>query len=98
MKLLTTLLIAALAALAVYSARRRIFFALKTGAIVYVVVLFVRLALDMGSLADRWDQVIWPIFIMLAAWVVLWFASTLYQQRREARKASSASGAARRAR
>jgi len=99
MKLLTTLLIAVLAALGVYSARRRIFFALKTGAIVYVVVLFVRLALDMGSLADRWDQVIWPIFIMLAAWVVLWFATTLYQQRRETRKGStSASGAARRAR
>ena len=98
MKLLTTLLIAVLAALAVYSARRRIFFALKTGAIVYVVVLFLRLVLDMGSLADRWDQVVWPVFLMLAAWVVLWFASTVYQQRRAARKGSSASEAARRAR
>ncbi len=98
MKLLTTLLIAVLAGLAVYSARRRIVFALKTGAIVYVVVLFARLVLDMGSLADRWDELVWPVFIMLAAWVVLWLVSTAYQQRRAAAKKTSASGAARRAR
>ena len=51
MKLLTTLLIACLAALAVYAARRRIMFALKTGAVVYIVVLFGRLILSAGSLA-----------------------------------------------
>ena len=83
MKLLTTLLIAILAALAVYSARRRIVFALKTGAVVYVVVLFVRLVFDFGSLADRWDDMVWPVFIMLIAWAVLWFVSTRYAARRE---------------
>ena len=39
MKLLTTLLLAALVALGVYAARRRILFALKAGAVVYVVLL-----------------------------------------------------------
>jgi ribose/xylose/arabinose/galactoside ABC-type transport system permease subunit len=97
MKLLTTLLIATLAALAVYSARRRITFALKTGAVVYVVVLFVRIAFDFGSLADRWDDIVWPVFIMLVAWVILWFVSTRYAARRE-KSRLSASEAARRAR
>ncbi|HEV7664677.1 MAG TPA: hypothetical protein VGQ62_14160 [Chloroflexota bacterium] len=82
MKLLTTLLIACMAALAVYAARRRIMFALKTGAIVYVVVLFGRLLLSAGSLADRWEDLIWPVFFMLLAWVVLWWVSTTYAQRR----------------
>ncbi len=86
MKLLTTLLIATLAALAVYTARRRIMFALKTGAVVYVVVLFARLVLSAGSLADRWDDLLWPVFIMLVIWVVLWFASNAYAQRRDPRK------------
>jgi hypothetical protein len=82
MKLVTTLLIATLAALAVYTARRRIMFALKTGAIVYVVVLFGRLVLSAGSLADRWDDLLWPVFIMLVIWVALWVASNAYVQRR----------------
>ena len=82
MKLLTTLLIACMAALAVYAARRRIMFALKTGAIVYVVVLFGRLFLSAGSLADRWEDLIWPVFFMLIVWVALWWASTTYEQRR----------------
>jgi CHASE2 domain-containing sensor protein len=82
MKLLTTLLIACMAALAVYIARRRIVFALKTGAIVYVVVLFGRLAMSAGSFADRWEDMVWPVFIMLVAWVVLWWVSTTYAERR----------------
>jgi hypothetical protein len=86
MKLVTTLLIAVLAALAVYTARRRIIFALKTGAVVYVVVLFSRLVLSAGSLADRWDDLLWPVFIMLVIWVVLWVASNAYVQRRHTRK------------
>ena len=86
MKLLTTLLIAMLAGLAVYTARRRIVFALKTAGVVYVVVLFARLLLSAGSLADRWDDLIWPVFIMLVIWVVLWFASNAYAQRRDSRK------------
>jgi hypothetical protein len=86
MKLLTTLLIAILAGLAVYSARRRITFALKTGAIVYVVVLFVRLALDSVSFADRWDDIVWPVVILLIVWLVLWLASRTYAARRPRRK------------
>jgi len=78
MKLLSTLLIASLAALVVYAARRRILFALKTGAIVYVVVMFGRLLLSM----DRWEDLVWPVVIMLIAWAVLWVASTNYAERR----------------
>jgi uncharacterized membrane protein YhhN len=82
MKLLTTFLIACMAALAVYAARRRIVFALKTGAAVYVIVLFGRLLLSAGSFADRWEDLVWPVFIMLIIWVVLWWVSTTYAQRR----------------
>ena len=78
MKLLTTVLIAFGVALAVYAARRRIMFALKTGAAVYVVLLFGRLLLSM----DRWEDLVWPVLIMLVAWAVLWVASTSYADRR----------------
>jgi hypothetical protein len=81
-KLLTTLLIACLAALAVYSARRRILFALKTGGIVYIVLLFGRLLLSAGSLADRWEDIFWPVVVMLIAWVILWWVSSTYAERR----------------
>jgi hypothetical protein len=81
-KLLTTLLIASLAALAVYAARRRILFALKTGAVVYVVVLFGRLLLSGPELADRWEDLIWPVFGLLVVWVILWWVSTTYAERR----------------
>jgi uncharacterized membrane protein YhhN len=77
-KLLTTLLIACLAALAMYAARRRIVFALKTGAAVYVVLLIGRLLLSM----DRWEDLVWPVLIMLIAWAVLWVASNSYAERR----------------
>jgi hypothetical protein len=82
MKLLTTLLLATLAALAVYSARRRIIFALKTGAVVYIVLLFGRLLLSAGSLGDRWEDLLWPVFFMLVGWVILWRVSTTYAERR----------------
>jgi hypothetical protein len=85
-KLFTTLLIACFAGLAVYAVRRRIGYALKVGGIVYLVVLFGRLVLSAGSLADRWDDVLWPILIMGAAWVILWFATTIYRERRAADK------------
>lgn len=81
MKLLTTLLVACLAALGVYAARRRIVFALKTGALVYVVVLFGRLILSAGSLADRWEDLVWPVFIMLLAWLIVWWITTSYAER-----------------
>ena len=78
MKLLTTVLISFGVALAVYAARRRIMFALKTGAVVYVVLMFGRLLLSM----DRWEDLVWPVAIMLIAWAVLWVASTNYAERR----------------
>jgi hypothetical protein len=98
-KLLTTLLFAVLAALGVYMARRRIIFALKTGAIVYIVLLFARLILSAGSLGDRWEDLIWPAFIMIIAWLVLRWFSTIYAERRDrAKRVRSASGAGRPAR
>ncbi|MCA1648247.1 MAG: hypothetical protein LC797_23245 [Chloroflexi bacterium] len=81
MKLLTTVLIACLAALVVYAARRRIVFALKSGAVVYVVVIFGRLLFSL----DRWEDLVWPVAIMLIAWAVLWVASTNYAERRAKR-------------
>ncbi len=96
MKLLTTLLVSCLAALAVYSARRRIRFALKTGALVYVVLLFGRLLISAGSLADRWEVIFWPVVVMLIAWVMLWWTSAVYRQRRARRApAKTASGTGR---
>jgi hypothetical protein len=92
-KLLTTLLIACLAALAVYSARRRILFALKTGAVVYIVLLFGRLLLSAGSFADRWEDIFWPVVVMLAAWTILWKISSNYAERRGRKGASSLKGA-----
>ena len=97
MKLLTTLLLATLAALAVYSARRRIIFALKTGAVVYIVLLFGRLLLSAGSLGDRWEDLVWPVLFMLIAWVILWRVSTIYAERRS-KNVRSASGAGRQGR
>jgi hypothetical protein len=82
MKLLTTLLIAVLAGLMVYTARRRIWLALRVGAITYVVVLFGRLLLSGDVLADRWEDFIWPVFGLLVVWSVLWFVSTRYEQRK----------------
>jgi hypothetical protein len=78
MKLLTEILIACAVALAVYAARRRIVFALKTGAVVYVVLMFGRLLLSM----DRWEDLVGPVVIMLIAWAVLWVVSTNYAERR----------------
>ena len=87
-KFVTTLLFAVVAALGVYMARRRIVFALKTGAIVYVVLMFARLLLAMGSVADHMDDLIWPAIFLLIAWVILWWISTSYAERREREKRS----------
>ena len=86
MKFLTTLLLALLVALGVYVARRRIMFALKVGAIAYVVLLFGRLLMSAGSFADRWEDLVWPVFILLVVWVVLWLVSTTYEQRKASRR------------
>jgi positive regulator of sigma E activity len=85
-KFVTTLLFAALAGLGVYLARHRILFALKTAAIVYVVLLFGRLLLSIGSVTDRLDELIWPALLLFLAWVVLWWVSTAYAERREREK------------
>ena len=99
MKLLTTLLMASLVALGVYVARRRILYALKTGAIAYVVLLFARLLISAGSMADRWEDLIVPMVLLLVAWIVLWYVSTAYAHRRDrAKRISRASGAGRPAR
>ena len=85
-KLVTTLLFAMLAALGVYMARRRILFAVKTGAVVYVVLLFARLLLAVGSIGDHLDELVWPTVIVLIAWVVLWWISTAYAHRKETQR------------
>jgi hypothetical protein len=85
-KLFTSLLIASLVSLGVYAARRRILHALRVGAITYVVVLFGRLLLSAGSLADRWEDLVWPVFFLLVVWLILWWVSTTYAQRKAARK------------
>jgi hypothetical protein len=85
-KLLTTLLIACLAALMVYTARRRIWLALKVGGIVYIVVLFARLIIGQDGLADRFEDLVWPVLIILVVWVVLWAISTSYERRKAARR------------
>ena len=86
MKLLTTLLIAMLAALGVYAARRRLWFALKTGALVYMVLLPLRLLFAAGSLGDHLEDLVWPVFGVLVLWVVLWWVSTAYERRKLARR------------
>ncbi|HEX8968341.1 MAG TPA: hypothetical protein VF937_10695, partial [Chloroflexota bacterium] len=61
-------------------------YALKTGAILYIVLLFARLLFSAGSLADRWEDLVWPVFLLLLAWAVLWWISTTYAQRRARQK------------
>ena len=83
MKYFTTFLIACAAALGIYSARQRLILALKTGAIVYLVLLPLRLLLSAGSLLGEIQQLIWPIIALLVGWVVLWYASTEYERRKD---------------
>ena len=86
MKLLTTLLLAAVVAFGVYAARRRILFALKAGAVVYVVLLLGRLLVSAFSLTDRWEDLVLPAIFLLLAWVILWWVSTSYAERRDQQK------------
>jgi hypothetical protein len=84
-KFLTTLLIAALIGLMVYSARRRVWLALRVAGIAYVVVLFGRLLIS-GTWTDRLEDLVWPVLIVLVAWVILWLVSTTYERRKAARQ------------
>jgi hypothetical protein len=89
MKVLTTVFLAALAAFGVYMARRRIIFALKTGAIVYIVLLFGRLFVEVltgGARSEPLGEFVWPAFFLGIAWLVLWWVSTAYAQRRDREK------------
>jgi hypothetical protein len=101
-KLVTTLLLAALAAVGMYAARRRIIFALKTGAIVYVALIFGRLVLSLltgGAQSEPLGELAWPVIILFIAWVILSKVSTSYAERREREKRlRRASGAGRAAR
>jgi hypothetical protein len=97
MKFLTTLLIAALIGLMVYTARRRVWLALRVAGITYIVVLFGRILLSGTDVwVDRIEDLVWPVLIILIAWVVLWLVSTTYERRKSAPRV--ASGSRRRAR
>src|SRR5690242_7440482 len=88
-KVLSTLLMASLVALGVYAARRRIIYALKTGAIVYVVLLFARLLLSLltgGAQSEPVGELILPVLILVCAWAVLWWVSTKYAVQRDREK------------
>jgi hypothetical protein len=99
MKILTTTLLAVLAAVGVYMARRRIVFALKTGAIVYIVLVVGRLFVSLvtgGAQSEPVGEFVWPLFFLGIAWIVLWWASTAYAERRDREKRlKRASGAGR---
>lgn len=101
-KIVTTALLAALAALVVYAARRRIIFALKTGAIAYVALIFGRLLLSFltgGAQNEHVDELFWPLVVILGGWFVLSKFSTAYAERRDKQKRlRRASGAGRAAR
>ena len=92
-------LAAALAAFGVYLARRRIIYALKTGAIVYIVLLFGRLFIELvtgGARSEPLGEFVWPALLLGVAWVVLWWVSTAYAERRDREKRlRRASGAGR---
>ena len=101
-KSITTALFAAAAALVVYAARRRIIFALKTGAIAYVALVFGRLLLSFvtgGAQSEHVDEFFWPLVVIFVAWWLLSKFSTSYAAKREReKKLSRASGAGRPAR
>jgi len=87
-KFFSTLLVAVGAALVVYAARHRIVYALKVGAVVYIVMLPLRLLTVAGEAFERLDELIWPLVGLLVLWVVLWWVSTSYERRKQAREAS----------
>ena len=41
-----------------------------------------RLLLSAGSLADRWEDLVWPVFFLLLIWLILWWVSTRYAEGR----------------
>ena len=70
-------------------ARHRIMFALKTGGIVYVGLIFVRLFVSLvsgGAKSEPIGEFVWPVVFLAIAWAVLWWVSTNYAQRRDREK------------
>ena len=88
MKLFTTLLLALMAGLLIYAARRRLKLALTTAGVVYLILLPVRLLFSGGDLADRIENLVWPIVGVLVVWTILWWASTTYERRKRRRAMS----------
>jgi hypothetical protein len=89
MKILTITLLSVLAAFGVWMARRRIIFALKTGGIVYVSLIFARLFISLvtgGAQSEPIGEFVWPVAFLLIAWVALWWVSSSYAERREREK------------
>jgi hypothetical protein len=84
MKFVNTFLFALLAALGIYAARHRIILALRVGAVVYLLMLPLRLLSVGGEFFARLDEFVWPLAALLLVWVVLWWASTAYQRRKQA--------------
>ena len=88
-KVFTTLLMASLAALAMYMARRRTIFALKTGAIAYVILVFGRLLLSVltgGAQSEPLGEFFLPVVVLVTAWYVLTKVSTSYAEKRDREK------------
>ncbi len=83
MKFVSTLLIALAAGLAIYAARRRIKLALTTAFVVYLIMLPIRLLFAAGEVADRLDQIVWPVLGMVAIWLVLRQVSLEYERRKQ---------------
>jgi hypothetical protein len=89
MKLLTITLLSVLAAVGVYMARHRIMFALKTGGIVYVGLIFGRLFVSLitgGAKSEPIGEFVWPVVFLVIAWAALWWVSTNFAQRRDREK------------
>ena len=82
MKFFTTLLLALLAGLLIYAARRRIKLAFTTAAVAYLVLLPVRLLFASRDVTDHLDNLVWPTFAALVLWLVLWQVSTRYERRK----------------
>ena len=83
MKVLTSLLLAMAAGLGIYAARQRLVLALKVGALVFLILLPVRLILAASEFADHFDALVWPLCGLLTAWALLWYASIKYEERKK---------------
>ena len=85
MRVFSTLLLATIAALGVYAIRKRLLFALKVGAGLFLVLLPIRLLLAATQLHESFDALIWPICALLVVWFVLRWVSLEYERRKRTR-------------